>query len=147
MTTGARLTADTATSTAPPVLLFDGICNLCNGAVRFILRHERDRTVHFAALQSAAGAALLRQCGLLPDYTASLVLIAGTHAYRDSEAVVRVARHLRAPWSLARFARLVPRPLRDGIYRLVAARRYRWFGKRAEACLAPAPGHDLRFLS
>jgi len=126
------------------VLLFDGVCNLCNGAVDFVLRHERAPTLRFAALQSAAGVELLRAHGL-SEALETMVLVEAGRASVRSTAALRAARHLRAPWSWAFALLLLPRPLRDGVYRIVARNRLRWFGER-ETCRVPTPELRARFL-
>lgn len=128
------------------MLLFDGVCHLCHRSVRFILRHERRPWLLFAALQSDTGRALLRGIDLPESYLQSLVLFEDGRTYTRSEAALRVARHLRAPWSWCRAARVMPRPLRDPVYDLVARNRHRWFGSDDEACLVPGEESRGRFL-
>ena len=128
-----------------PVILFDGVCNLCNGFVQFVIRRDRAGRFRFASLQSAEGQALLAAHGLpAPTEPESIVLIENGRAYSHSGAVLRLARHLPGWRWLAAF-RVVPRPLRDAAYRWVARHRYRWFG-RQEACLLPTPELKARFL-
>jgi len=130
-----------------PVVLFDGYCNLCDGTVRFLLAQDRDAVLRFAPLQSEAAHALLASATHRPDPLPDSVLLVdqnGVHA--RSEAALRIAAHLRAPWpQLAAVARLVPRALRDRVYDLIAARRVRWFGRR-EQCRLPTPQEAARFL-
>jgi predicted DCC family thiol-disulfide oxidoreductase YuxK len=137
----------------PSVLLFDGTCNFCNGAVQFIVDHERDDALRFAALQSAEGrTALARVAGddLAGELAgeaepSSMVLLEGGTFYRHSDAALRVATHLSAPWRWGRAFLLVPRPVRDAVYRWFAKNRYRWFG-RTETCRVPTPELRARFL-
>lgn len=126
------------------LVLFDGVCNLCNGAVRFILKRDRAGYFSFASLQSAAAGRALAEHGLAPALN-SIVLIEGGRLYQSSDAVLRIARRLGAPWSWAYAAVVVPRPLRDWLYRIIARNRYRWFGRR-EACMLPTPELRGRFL-
>ncbi len=128
-----------------PILLFDGVCNLCSSAVQFILRHESAPTLRFAALQSEAGQALLAAHGLPPGYQASLVLIEGPAAYTDSDAALRTAAYLRLPWRWLAGLRALYKPARDAAYRFVARRRYRWFGRKP-SCWLPTPELSARFL-
>ena len=126
------------------VILFDGVCNLCNGSVRFVLARDRQRRFRFASLQSAAAAQLLagRPPGAIGD---SIVLVEGERIYQQSTAVLRILRGLGAGWRLLYALIVVPRPLRDAVYRWVARNRYRWFG-RTEACAVPRPEDRDRFL-
>lgn len=131
------------------VILFDGVCNLCNGFVQFVIRHDSRGYFRFAALQSAEGQALLRAQGIslpaTPDPD-SVVLVEAGQVYTHSTAVLRIARGLGGAWPLLGAGRLVPRPWRDAAYRWVARNRYRWFG-RQQACLLPTPALKSRFLS
>lgn len=126
-----------------PVCLFDGVCNLCNGSVRFILAHEAAASIRFAAVQSSAGRHLLDQLGL-PEMPDTFVFIEDGRAFYRSQAALRIARHFRAPWRWLYLLRVVPRPVADRLYDLVARNRYRWFGKR-DLCLIPSPAHAGRF--
>jgi predicted DCC family thiol-disulfide oxidoreductase YuxK len=126
-----------------PVVLFDGICNFCDGVVNWLIRHDRSRQLRFASLQSEAGKRLLAQYGLTD--TESMVLIAGGKAYRRSAAALRLLSFL--PWWLqeVRVLWVVPRPFRDAIYDTIARNRYRLFGKR-DACMIPTAEQRSRFL-
>jgi len=127
------------------IILFDGICNLCNASVQLVIRHDPDAYFRFASLQSDAGKALLRQYHI-PDTTPeSLVLIEKGRAWRYSSAALRIARRLKS-WHRMLYPLLaVPRFLRDAVYRLIARNRYRWWG-RQESCWLPAPELKARFL-
>ncbi len=134
------------TADAGHVVVFDGVCNLCSGAVAFILARERDHLIRFAAAQSAAGRELLSEFGLDPEKLATFVFIEGGSAHVRSDAALEVARHLRFPWRALRILRIVPRPLRDFLYDLIARNRYRWFGKR-QSCMVPTAELRSRFLN
>ena len=141
-------TPDAATSIArdgPPVLLFDGVCNLCNGMVRFVVGREADPKLRFASLQSDFGRRLLKDRGLPQGYLQGLVLVEGGQTFLNSEAAVRVALYLRRPWRWFAVLRLAPSWLREPVYRIVARQRYRLFGKR-DACPLPLPELRERFL-
>lgn len=127
------------------IVLFDGVCNLCNGAVQFILRHDPQGVFRFASLQSDVGQKLLQQHGLPKDVINTIVLIEHGRPYTHSSAALHIARRLRAPWKLAYAAILVPPPFRDAVYRFIARNRYRWFGQ-AEHCMLPKPEFKQRFL-
>ncbi|MED0677204.1 thiol-disulfide oxidoreductase DCC family protein [Aneurinibacillus thermoaerophilus] len=127
------------------ILLFDGVCNLCNQAVKFIIPRDPQRNFRFASLQSNTGQRLLQQYGLPSDTLNSVILLDNGKAYTKSSAALRVARKLGGIWSLLYVFIMVPRPLRDIIYNWVARNRYRWFGKR-ETCMLPPPDIGERFL-
>lgn len=131
---------------APVIVLFDGVCNLCNGVVRFIIRRDPEGCFRFAAQQSEVGQALLERYGI-PQHQAladSVVVIAEGRAFLDSDAALEILRRLRGcGWLYA--LRHLPKPLRDGLYRLVARNRYRLFGRRT-SCAVPTPELRARFL-
>lgn len=129
-----------------PVLLFDGVCNLCNSTVQFILRWERQPRLRFAPLQSPEGEALLASIGEAPADLNSVLFIENGRCYHRSSAALRVARYLRFPWPLLYGFIVVPPFLRDAVYGYVARNRYRWFGKQ-ETCQIPTPALRARFLS
>lgn len=128
-----------------PTILFDGVCNLCNASVQWIIRHDRRSAFRFAALQSEAARRLLAESpapAALPD---SIVLIDADGAHTRSDAVIRIARRLGLPWSLAAAAAVLPRGWRDELYGWVARNRYRWFG-RQNTCMTPTAELRGRFL-
>lgn len=128
-----------------PVVVFDGVCVLCNGWVRFLLRHDRQQRYRFAAMQTESGRALLARHGLDPDDPASFLLVENGQAWKDTDAIVRVVDSLGGLWRMVHALRVLPPPLRDRLYRVVARNRYRWFG-RHDACLLPPTGNEGRFL-
>jgi len=130
---------------AGPIIVFDGACVLCSGWVRFLLRHDREARHRFAAMQSPAGRALLVAHGLDPDDPSSFLLVEGGQAWKDTDAIRRVVGGLGGVWRIGHALVLLPRGLRDRIYRLVARNRYRWFG-RNEACFLPTPEQRARFI-
>ncbi|GAB3590143.1 thiol-disulfide oxidoreductase DCC family protein [Hymenobacter daeguensis] len=136
-------------SSAPDIILFDGVCNLCNGFVQFIIRHDAAARFRFAALQSDAGRELLAAHGVAPAAIAaapeSVLLLSGGQLYSHSDAVLRIARGLGGGWQLLAVGKLLPRSWRDAAYRFVARHRYRWFG-RQESCWLPTPALQARFL-
>ena len=127
------------------VVIFDGLCNFCAHSVNFILRHEANPDLLFAPLQSAAGARLLREFNFNPEDAKTFVLIANGAAYVKSEAGIRVARNFHGAWRFLSFVKLIPRPIRDYLYDVIARNRYRWFG-RLEACMVPTPELAARFI-
>lgn len=128
------------------VILFDGVCNLCNGFVQFVIARDPRGRFHFGALQSGAAADHLQRLGVHSTPTESVVLIENSRIYTRSTAALRVARGLGCPWSLAFLLIAAPRPLRDCVYDFIARRRYLWFGRR-DACMVPTPELRDRFLS
>ncbi len=131
----------------PPVLLFDGVCNLCNGVVTFVIRRDPPPArFRFAALQSEFGQRVLREHGLSANPLDTFVMLEDGAVHLRSTAALKTLKRLGFPWSLAYAAIVVPAPLRDALYRFVARNRYRWFGKR-EACMLPTPELRSRFLS
>jgi predicted DCC family thiol-disulfide oxidoreductase YuxK len=129
----------------PPVILYDGTCGLCHRSVRWILRHERDTSLQFAPLQGATAAALRVRHPNIPVDLDSVVLVDAGHVHLRSRAFLYTARYLRAPWRWGYAMRWLPAPLLDLGYRVIAAVRYRLFG-RADLCDVPSPAHRVRFL-
>ncbi|MCY7329350.1 MAG: thiol-disulfide oxidoreductase DCC family protein [Saprospiraceae bacterium] len=128
-----------------PILLFDGVCNLCNASVQWIITHDARSTFRFAALQSETGQALLKRFGLDQVHFNSVVLVAGDRIFMHSDAPLEIARHLGGFWKLAYGLKIIPRFLRDAVYNWIARNRYRWFG-RQEACMLPRPEWKARFI-
>jgi predicted DCC family thiol-disulfide oxidoreductase YuxK len=127
------------------VILFDGVCNLCNASVRWVIARDRGAVFRFASLQSVAGMQVLAAAGAAAGAQDSVVLVDEAGVHTRSEAVLRIARRLGFPWSLAGTGRILPRAWRDAVYAWVARHRYAWFG-RQDACLRPTPALRARFL-
>ena len=130
---------------AGPIIVFDGVCLLCDKSVQFVLRHDKACRYRFASVQSECGRAQLQRHGLDADAPQSMLLLEGGAAYVESDAVLRILGSFGGIHRAWRVARVVPRTWRDALYRLVARHRYRWFG-RADQCWLPAPDHADRFL-
>lgn len=128
-----------------PTILFDGFCNLCNGAVNFVIDRDMRQQFCFASLQSEVGKRLLAQHQLPEAYLRSLVLIERQKAYIKSAAALRIARRLGGLWPLCYVFIVFPPAIRDYLYTIVAKNRYRWFGK-SEACRYPTEAERARFL-
>ncbi len=128
-----------------PIVLFDGVCNLCHGFVQFIVPRDTDEQFYFASLQSDTGQELLAAHGLETDALESVVLIDGGDAYVKSDAVLRIARLLGGVYALAGPFRFLPRRLRDWAYDVVADHRYRLFGQK-EQCMMPTGNVQDRIL-
>lgn len=128
----------------PAIVLFDGVCNLCNKSVRLIFANDPEGRFRFAPLQGELGQSLLKRHSVSPTVD-SIVLIDGDRAFVRSTAALQIARKMRAPWPALAILLVVPRPLRDWCYDRIARSRYRIWGK-SDACPLPPPGLRERFL-
>jgi predicted DCC family thiol-disulfide oxidoreductase YuxK len=130
-----------------PVVLFDGVCNVCSRSVNFIIDRDPEGTFRFASLQSEAGRRILQGLGgTIPEGDPeTIVVVDRSRLYQQSGAMLRIARHMRGGWPLLTALLVVPRPLRDALYRWAAARRYKWFGK-SDTCRVPTQELRARFL-
>jgi predicted DCC family thiol-disulfide oxidoreductase YuxK len=127
------------------VVYFDGVCNLCNGVVNFLIDQDPKKVLRFASLQSPAGQEVLLRFGLsVRDYD-SFLLLKEDKLLLKSDAVLEIIRLLGGVWGLLYAFKVLPRTWRDGLYSLIARNRYRWFGKRTE-CRLPTPDLKARFL-
>ncbi|RSK29222.1 thiol-disulfide oxidoreductase DCC family protein [Bacillus sp. HMF5848] len=128
-----------------PIILFDGVCNLCEGIVQFIIRHDKKAVFRFASLQSNIGRSLLKKHNLPVDDLDSFVLIVNNQAYIKSTAALKLALWLGGGWRLAYVGIMLPSVIRNRMYDFVARNRYKWFGRK-QACMMPTPEIKLRFL-
>lgn len=128
-----------------PLILFDGVCNFCNGAVQFVLKRDRKKRIRFAPLQSDVAKTLLKKYELPENEFSSFVFIENGKAYTRSTAALRVCRYLRLLWPVCYGAIIVPPFIRNGIYDWIARSRYKWFGVRT-SCMIPTPEIRDRFL-
>lgn len=128
------------------LLLFDGVCHLCEGSVKFVLRHDKAARVKFAPIQSELGRILYSANGLDPEAPHTMLFITPRGAFKASTGALELAWALGGWWRLATIFKLVPRPLRDIGYYFIAKNRYRWFGKH-DACMMPTPELRARMLS
>jgi len=127
------------------IVLFDGVCNFCNASVNFIIEHDKAGYFKFAPLQSEVGEELVEKHGIDTTDTDSVIVIENERAYTHSSAALRIAKRLDGIWSLAYAFIIVPKPIRDLVYRVFAKYRYRMFGKQ-DACMIPTPDIRARFL-
>ena len=127
------------------IVLFDGVCNFCNGAVNFVIEHDRSGYFKFAPLQSEIGEQMIAKYRIEKAETDSVVLVEDDKVYLRSSAALRIARKLGGIWSWAYALIIIPSPIRDIAYRLFAKYRYRLFGKQ-DACMMPTPEIRARFL-
>ena len=128
-----------------PLILYDGVCNLCNRWVQFVLKHDRRRRFYFAPFQGATAKNILSEKFQEQNVPDTVILIDNNKVYTRSEAALRIFKLLGKGWNLIYGLMIFPRFVRDGVYILVANRRYKWFGK-SDSCILPAPEWKDRFL-
>lgn len=127
------------------LLLFDGVCHLCNGSVQFILKRDPAGRIKFAPIQSPLGSQLYTQHGLDPAAPSAMLFLTPRGAFQASDAALEIARTLGGVWKLALIFKPLPSALRDAAYHFIARNRYRWFGKD-ESCMMPTPELKARML-
>lgn len=128
------------------IILFDGVCNLCNNTVNFIIERDKNDVFRFASLQSDIGKKLLLERGLNPLILDSVLLIEpGIAYYRKSTAALEIAKHLSGGYSNLKYLSFLPESLRDGLYKMIAGNRYKWFGKK-DSCMIPTQDLKSKFL-
>lgn len=137
---------DYANMTHKPIILFDGVCNLCNRSVQFVIRHDVEGRFMFASLQSETGQELLKRYQLPATEFNSFILIQDDKIYTRSDGALQVTRQLNGGWKFLYGFIIVPHFIRDRVYDWVSRNRYRWFGKR-EVCMVPSPELKGRFLN
>ena len=128
-----------------PVIMFDGDCNFCDSSVQFILKRDPKEKFYFTALQSGAGQSLLTKHNVSAEID-SMILIENNRVYYKSAAALRISRHLQGAWKLLYVFIIIPRPIRNIAYNIIAKNRYKWFGKKEESCMLPPPNVRKRFL-
>ncbi len=127
------------------IILFDGVCNLCNGAVTFIIKRDSKNVFKFTALQSETGQELISKFNIDTVKVDSIILIDGDKYYEKSSAALYIAKHLSGAYPLLFGFMLVPKFLRNSVYDYIARNRYKWFGKK-ESCMIPTPELKTKFL-
>lgn len=130
---------------SPSIVLFDGVCNLCNGFVNFIIDRDPKHQFSFGSLQSQKARVLLHDHPAVLSELNTVVLLEGSKLYTRSTAALRIARKLNGGWPLLYALIIIPSPLRDIVYDFIARKRYAWFGRR-EACRIPTPELRSRFI-
>ena len=128
------------------IILFDGVCNLCNSSVDFILKKDRKGAFIFASIQSEQGKKVIAELGLEELCVKSVALIDDKEVYFQSTAILRILRKLSFPWNVFYLFIIIPRPIRDFFYNIISRNRYEWFGKR-DMCRLPTDREKDRFLS
>ncbi|MBM7662388.1 putative DCC family thiol-disulfide oxidoreductase YuxK [Bacillus mesophilus] len=127
------------------VVYFDGECNLCNGAIQFLIRQDSSEKLLFASLQSKAGQQLLLSQQLEAEHFESMIFSKGRKIYFKSDAALAICGELGGTFNILRLFYIIPRPIRDYMYSVIAKNRYKWFGKR-DQCMVPTPELRKRFL-
>lgn len=128
------------------IILFDGVCNLCCGWVQFLIRNDKHVRFKFASLQSESGKKLSDALGLSTNQLETVIYITGNQHYTESEAILQIVKELGGIWKLLLIFRLIPKSIRNNIYRFIARKRYTIFGKRS-SCMIPTPNLQKRFLT
>ncbi len=128
------------------ILLFDGVCNLCNNTVLFVIKRDRKKQIRFGAIQSQEGKKLLQKFGIDQQYLGSLIFIDEGKVYLKSSGALRLSKYLSVLWPLLYALMVIPAFIRNPIYDFVAANRYKWFGKK-EVCMIPTPELKSLFLN
>jgi len=127
------------------IILFDGVCNLCNGSVVFIIKRDKKDVFRFAAIQSDEGQELIQKYNIDTSKVDSILLLDGETYYAKSTAALKIARHLKGGYPLLYGFMILPRFLRNWVYDIIARNRYKWFGKK-ESCMIPTPELKAKFL-
>lgn len=128
------------------LILFDGVCNLCNGAIQFIIKNDKKDVFRYAALQSDIGKKLVEERNIDTEKVDSILLIEPGVAYYDkSDAALQIGKHLKGYRSISSILYLIPSRLRNFVYDFIARNRYKWYGKREE-CMIPTPELKAKFL-
>ena len=127
------------------IILFDGVCNLCNGAVNFVIKRDPRNVFKFTPLQENVGTVLLKKYAIDPQKIDSIVLIENGNVYIKSSAALRIARKMSGLWPLLYVCMVIPRFIRNGVYDFIAKNRYKWFGRK-EQCMIPTPDFREKFL-
>jgi predicted DCC family thiol-disulfide oxidoreductase YuxK len=128
------------------IILFDGVCNLCNSAVQFVIQNDQKDVFRFVALQSELGQQILKHIGVNPVNIDSIVLYEpGVAYYCKSSAAIQIARNLGGFWHFGTIFRIIPTGIRNQLYDYIAKNRYKWYGKK-ESCMIPTPELKIKFL-
>jgi predicted DCC family thiol-disulfide oxidoreductase YuxK len=128
-----------------PIIIFDGVCNLCEFSVTFIAKNDRQARFKFVSAQSEKGKVLQRMCGVDTHQDGTVILLKNSQVYVNSDAALQIAKDLDGLWRFLYFLKFIPKPARDFFYSIISKNRYRWFGKKNE-CLLPDNNIKERFL-
>ncbi len=128
------------------IILFDGICNLCESSVQFVIRHDKKDVFRFVSLQSDLGQEILKHIGINPKNIDSIILYEpGIAYYYKSSAAIQIAQSLGGIWNLGVLFKIIPTGIRNELYDYIARNRYKWYGKK-ESCMIPKPELQAKFL-
>ena len=127
------------------IILFDGVCNLCNGAVNFVIKRDNSNVFRFAPLQENSGILLLKKFAIDPQKLDTIILIENDRVYLKSTAALRISKKMSNLWPLLYVCIVLPKFLRDAVYDYIAKNRYTWFGKK-DQCMIPGPATKDKFL-
>jgi predicted DCC family thiol-disulfide oxidoreductase YuxK len=127
------------------LVFFDGVCNLCNSTVQFLLKIDRHQRLTFGSLQGASAKKILPDYNISPEKLRSIIFIHNNKAYTESSAVLEIFRVIGGLWAILYILKIIPAFLRNGLYRFIARYRYQWFGKKAQ-CMIPKAEDQYRFL-
>jgi len=128
-----------------PIVFFDGICNLCNSVVQFIIKHDKKERFLFASLQTENSKDILSNFNFTLSDIDTMILLENNKLYFGPSATLRIVRHLNFIYPLLYIFIIIPKPLRDFVYRIMAKNRYKWFGKK-DSCMLPTPELKNRFI-
>jgi predicted DCC family thiol-disulfide oxidoreductase YuxK len=137
--------SDTVGDKEHPIILFDGVCNLCNAAVQFIIKRDKKNRFLFASLQSPFGQQQLKNAKLHADDLRTIILLKDKNVFQRSDAALEIAKHLSGIWPVFYTLKIFPRFIRDAFYNLISRNRYKIFGKR-ESCMLPDPALKAKFI-
>jgi predicted DCC family thiol-disulfide oxidoreductase YuxK len=127
------------------IILFDGVCNLCNASINFIIKRDKKRIFRYTPLQSNEGKKLLDKYSLISNELNTVILIEENTVYTKSTAFIEITKSLSGAWKIARILKIIPKNIRDFHYDIIAGKRYKWFGKRNE-CIIPNENYKDLFL-
>ena len=127
------------------IILFDGVCNLCNGSVQFIMKRDKDRNFLYAPLQGETAKIRLENSRFSSSILESILLVDGEKIYDRSTAALKIAKQLNGAWPMLYVYIIIPKFIRDGVYNFIGKNRYKWFGKQ-ESCMMPTPEIKALFL-
>lgn len=128
-----------------PIIFFDGVCNLCNSSVNYFIKRDKKNILKFASLQSDAAKQILLQFGVEKVDLKSIIVLNNNKLYLESSAIIEILKQLGGIYKIFTIFWIIPKPIRDFLYQIIAKNRYRWFGKK-ESCMIPTPELKNKFI-